>query len=259
MRPGAQKTTEKEKCVCRGEEGLAMDFTPQKSSQLAPGYSRRPGSAPTGASLPGARPLGSRNHAGPTRPSPGHWDPGAPEAGLLGAGVGRLGKIRGEGQTINLLLQEVQEELLALLRHLVADFLVLAAGARLRCRREVHHCSGLRGRHTPMQEELLAGSCDFARAAAAAATPPPRPKRGGARDFRAKSAQRAQLLSQPRPQSGDFAPDAETWRKTASCLCACAVLSGPGKFGFRRKFKGRIFGCFFKCSSNHYTGIEQQA
>lgn len=92
MRPGAQKTTEKEKCVCSGEEGLAMDFTPQKSSQLAPGYSRRPGSAPTGASLRGARPLGSRNHAGPTRPSPGHWDPGAPEAGLLGGGGGPLGE-----------------------------------------------------------------------------------------------------------------------------------------------------------------------
>lgn len=45
----------------------------------------------------------------------------------------------GEARThADLLLQEVQEQFLAFLGHLIADFQVLAASGRLRCRREVH-------------------------------------------------------------------------------------------------------------------------
>lgn len=84
--------------------------------------------------------------AGPrAQPGPGSRESAgsrAPEADR-----GSSGKFREEGAPADLLLQEIQEQFLAFLRHLVADFQVLAAGARLRCRREVHGCSVLRGRH----------------------------------------------------------------------------------------------------------------
>lgn len=123
-----------------------------------------------------------------------------------------------KGQTADLLLQEVQEELLALLRHLVADFQALAAGARLRCRREVHGCVASRDRRRPAGPPRVASPRrgDFALSAAAASAPP-----AAHRDGRSQSRSRSAEISR------------QTFRKNAET----SPLAPPTKRGFRAKSK----------------------
>lgn len=113
------------------------------------------------------------------------------------AGRGSSGKFREEGAPADLLLQEIQEQFLTLLCHLVAHFQVLAAGARLRCGREVHGCLEPRGRsrHAPQPRVASPPTLQLC-ARRRRHCSPPRPtgmagtNRGArARGFRAKPAQ----------------------------------------------------------------------
>lgn len=107
------------------EERLEVEFIPGSPG----GPTQTPRSGP-------AKPKRRVSRSFPARAAPG---PPGPE--IRGCAVreaaarqreGRSGQFRERGASADLLLQKVQEQFLALLGHLVADFRVLAAGARLR-------------------------------------------------------------------------------------------------------------------------------